>query len=60
MRERVEVERVGDRMRERYRNLMAEDAERRFRIRQAAARKAREVMVDKYGAEEFHDEVFDE
>lgn len=59
-RDRVALERVGDRMRERYRHLLAEDAERRFRVREAAARKAREMMVDKYGAEEIHGEPEDD
>ena len=41
-RERVELERLDERMRERYRHLMAKEARRR------------EELVDRYGADEIH------
>lgn len=52
-RDRIEVERVDGRVRERYR---ADDAKRRHRIRLTRERLERERMIDKYGAEECHDE----
>ena len=53
-RDRIEVERVEGRVRDRYRHLMADDAKRRYRIDIARERVERERMVDKYGAEEIH------
>ena len=54
--ELVELERVGDRLRERYRHLIADDAKRRYLIREAAARQARAELIDKYSAAEIHGE----
>lgn len=59
-RDRIEVERVDDSVRDRYRHLMADDALRRHRIQLTRERLERERMVDKYGAEEFHGEQGDE
>lgn len=53
-RDRIEAEQVSERMRGRYRQLMADDAKRRHRIDIARERLERERMIDKYGAEEIH------
>lgn len=53
--ERFEAERVAERMRERYRHLMADEAKRRYRVEQAAKQRARWELMDKHGADEWHD-----
>lgn len=50
--ERIEAERVAERMRERYRHMQADESRRRERIEQAKRRAERERVVDLYAMDE--------
>lgn len=56
-RELVELERIGDRMRERYRHLMSKTAERNYWDRQCAERDARWALTDRFDGQELADDV---
>jgi hypothetical protein len=54
--DRAEVERVGGRMRARYRHLLVDEAKRRFEADREAERQRRELMVDRFTGDELIDE----
>lgn len=54
--ERIEAERVAERMRDRYRRLQADEAKRRWRVEQAAKRAERERLIDLYAMDEIEDD----
>lgn len=55
-RDRVELERVGDRMRERYRHLLSQAAEREYWARQRAKAEARWALLDRFDGQELADD----
>lgn len=55
-RELVELERIGDRMRERYRHLMSQAAERNYWDRQRAESEARWARAERFDGQELADD----
>lgn len=55
-RDRVELERVGERMRERYRHLLMETAERNYWDRQRAMREKRWATAERFSEQELADD----
>lgn len=55
-RDRVELERVGERLRKRYRHLLMETAERNYWDRQRAMRDKRWATAERFDGQELSDE----